>query len=722
MRLSTILLLLFITASTIAQNVKFRKREVNWELYPENHSVKLNPKYKNEDAVILYEDSEISVHGEGVDYNYYGGDVFTKFFSRVFIKFNTNKGIKIYNRFVLPASFDPLTDYIDVPYHRKHQYDRPKLYDMEITFFGARIYRKDGSVEFAKWHDAIAEEAFMLDTRRIRAFSHIFKLKDIQPGDIVEVVYHYWVPYRFYANRFFMHGKLLKQQMDFSFSYPKGWYFVTDFRNGFAPDTIPSIKPARIILEWSGYDLRGCINEPGARIYEDLPYMRYYIHGKDYGTTDKNGNIVSYTPYNWWWVIYKYFPMVRSWRKYDPGFFHSNDDHALKELYQRAMPSSSDSISSIRKIYGITKYMNEKFDYQNDSLYYAGADSRLERMGKFVRSRILRDMSRFKVYGSLINMTGVHSYLSIMIDNRIDNFDPSTPFLLSEYKYRNPRAELFYTHIVVEHDKEYFYVYPKKHRFGFHVNEMPFYLENTSTILGRQSITKVDNVDLIIQTLSSSNENDNTRESKVHAKVNTAERSINLNSKIDLSGQFSTLKRGAYLYNYKDRSVNPLYFRKIYQVPGKVYLESERMSKSSEYFPFNSQFRINYKIKGMIVQNGDTLTVKCHDWLAHVTYFLGNGKRYLPYYPDFRFTDRYSYTIEFEKDVELIDGGRYVLIRNDYGSIEINIQQSGSRKVNIESTLQVLSEKVLPENFEEVKQLQSAIREAARLEISVVNQ
>ena len=63
--------------------------------------------------------------------------------------------------------------------------------------------------------------------------------------------------------------------------------------------------------------------------------------------------------------------------------------------------------------------------------------------------------------------------------------------------------------------------------------------------------------------------NDNTRKNNILVKINLDALSASFDARINLSGQYSTLIRGLYQYNYQDETINKLYNKKILR--SKIY-------------------------------------------------------------------------------------------------------------------------------------------------------
>ena len=95
---------------------------------------------------------------------------------------------------------------------------------------------------------------------------------------------------------------------------------------------------------------------------------------------------------------------------------------------------------------------------------------------------------------------------------------------------------------------------------------------------------------------------------------------VNFNAKVNLSGQFSTMTRGYYLYQHIDSNVNPLYHRRICDINNSVSIKKCLVQKVIPDYPFAAYIQANYASNKIIDKTADkTYSINLENW------FIGIG-------------------------------------------------------------------------------------------------
>ena len=259
------------------------------------------------------------------------------------------------------------------------------------------------------------------------------------------------------------------------------------------------------------------------------------------------------------------------------------------------------------------------------------------------------------------------------------------------------------------------YIYPKKSKYGYYLNEIPFYFENTQARLVnindyRNYETPIKEESRLI-TLPNSSIKDNIRRSNILVNINLGTLSTIFKAKIYLSGQYSTLMRGLYQCNHKDKSINKLYQQKIWELNKEVNLINEETKVISKEFPFPTEVNTQYSFKNLLEVNKDTFSLNLKGWFNHVIYKDFNIKyRHLDFYPDFCGQDSYVYYLKFNKNIKLLSSFKNMDIQNDFGELKFSVEQTQANAVKISSFFTVKNSVIAVDKIETVKEIYDKIQ------------
>ncbi|MEP7263607.1 MAG: hypothetical protein ABI772_03875, partial [Bacteroidota bacterium] len=224
--LTLVLVVLFTTSQ--AQDKGYRNNKYKW---PDGtiSPIELLPEFSKDDAVILYEKTELElIHNKFYDrYNF--DYLLTK---KMRIKYLTQKGVDQFSKLCLPESFDPFSDYYIQPTDPVDHGHQPKGDFDLMNYFSARKINSDGTTTDLSVKDSSEVEAFYLNQYAKgalyfqntsaawpdkKAFAVHFSIPDIKPGDEVEIAYS--VKHVYIANRIFFNSSISKQTCDFTLKY-----------------------------------------------------------------------------------------------------------------------------------------------------------------------------------------------------------------------------------------------------------------------------------------------------------------------------------------------------------------------------------------------------------------------------------------------------------------------------------------------------------------------
>lgn len=664
--------------------------------------------------------------------------------------------------FVVPESFDSVAQYTDLPVLQRGAIHRPKYFDMEINYVIARIIHRDGRVENTLPKEKWQQETIEFNSIPRNGYSYSFSYDGLEAGDLLEYEYEYSLPYVFDYMRVFFHGNLPKKQMTFQLSYPSNEYYLFEYANGAVPtDSVHHTK--NTVLTWTYKNLPPAMSEAGSRPYLSLPYVSYYVHNKTYGVWQAE-KITEFKPYTWPYighdfVSFKKNNVLQSKKK------TSIQEIALNKFVKQQRHKLPAQHSPLQALVQIHHFIVDSFAYKQEGNAYANTDRRLAHLPPDITTRLLKSLNRYKMYNGLFDRIAddpamqldVDAYLGIdggrltKVPGALHNHELSN--LNSDPIYRGIFTRLgmsfYYTQIEdkrcgrinpnicrpmwadnrlysVMVDDHAFYIYPKHQRSGYYINELPFYLENTVSLnIAQMTDSYYNTKNILFHETPQSTTTENLRTLDAQLSIRTQNKQIDFKGKLSLSGQFSTLLRGLYLYGENDSSLLPIYNEPCYPLttnkkpPANLNVT---LKYKDEQFPFKTDFIIQYTTPATISMPSDSLLyITVGQWINHISIddFSAQG-RVQDYYADFVHSDTYRYTLSFDRPVELPHFKDLpIRIDNNFAVYSFDIQQSSPTQVTIISQLEVKQEHTPVNSCQEVAEVYQTIKKIKKQTIKV---
>jgi hypothetical protein len=651
----------------IGQGIKYKKYKYEWPTV-KPMEIKVADIFMKADAVILEEDCIYNEGGNRVpEYTFINYSANYAFFDKsvrginpiikkhVRIKFLTSKGIDKFKNVLLPESFDPANDLYNVRPQWRDSIHRP-LGEFEcIRHFAARIIKADGSVTNATVKEKTFEYLFQAETLNKTYYKWLFSIENLNVGDELEMDYSYEGVYNFgYSDRIFFHQDIPIQKLNFSFVYPEKDLYILTYHNGGSPvDSImvTPTTPHNTVYKFYFENLKGCINETGAKPYKELPFFTFYFHNRDFGTPDPKTKFVKTPlPYPWSYAMlptvnYKYEDLKLRLSRMDFTTVSLNKYHI--KLQEKSTDTAAASIIS-----ELQHDIAENFTFKEDPEFYLGQLRNVENLGKNIESKTLQQMSRIRIYDEIMTRLDKPYYHALLTDNRLSEIDINRfePIIGSRVA------------IAVPYNKYMLIYYPKSYRYGYESNELPFYYENTFSFLSSQTENYEKKYELIpfvefkfIKTPSSDQTN-NIRNTACKVNISLDSMKVFIQTKIHLSGQFSTLTRGFYKYGSIDTTINPLYYKTISQTADDLLQIKTNITPVNQKYPFevtvNEEFTSNHHLQR---KNEKEFTLKLENWFNNITDDFHAENRCLEYYPDFQSQDIHRYLFHFDHAVDIIN-------------------------------------------------------------------
>ena len=666
--------------------------------------------FSNAGAVIESDSIQISLTGNKTDFIPF---IFKRYL-RVHI--NSEEGKNAFSRFELPENFDP-----SLIIHAPAQRNTGKpLTNVDIRKFRVKITRPDGTI----FSPEITPEIEMFrgvdyaEDKFGEYQKYIYAIEDISPGDILEIEYQYMVLYSenmfsLMTLRIFFHDRFPILEKYFSFTRPKD---LDAEVNAYFCQYAEHNEGNTISNTLSFKDLDACINESGIWPYLSLPHIILSIRPDEMVYTIPYTFQESYIPFYVFGASQReqrHLTIVRAMA------FGTNTSqyNQIRRFIEKHTANVANDTTGYSQLYAIHNYIADNFEFDEDLDYFNRLDIRNDLMGDYITAGVIRDRCRYDTYVALISGLGLNYFTAYLADKRSGIISP---------EYFEPTISNDNLFAVLLKNDNIQFLYPKKERFGYYLNELPFYFEDVTVRLVylddfRDYKKAIEAVFRSIKT-PASNSQDNVRTQSANVYVNLEDLTTSFNANILLSGQFSTLGRGAYLYDSRDNTVNPIYYMKLWEAisPG-ASPEIFEVESISQDFPFKATFKAEFMAQNCVSMNTDTIILDLTGWFNHVVdQDLDSGRRCLDYYPDFMFTDTYNFKVEFDKNVKVVSSLPDTEIKNDYGQFIVKGIQMLDGSIVFSSRFTVNSQVIPASDISYVEEIQNAIESLNSMKVIVV--
>lgn len=667
---------------------------------------------------ILNEELTIQFH----DYDILNMSVDVSKKIKIFI--NDEKTLNKYSKFTIPEDLDPTYQ----P-HASEIRNLNKLYSLlKINNINATINNKTGKnsiklekkerfVEYVDEYNYPKNDYIivfhpsnpniinfvpnrMLKKRFEKVNEIVYTINNLKIGDTLDFEYSINIPYyenlyKFFSNRIFFNGTEYKENFKFTLIHHDILKLDLVANDIIAPDSSYKLKSLNYLI-WRKKNLEPNLMEINSKPYINLPNIVFTPIPDNFRWELPNSFERAQAPY---------FALITPFRENEmlSIIVAIRDNIKTKQYYEinkfvetHLIDESKDS-TKILSLIKIQNLIAEKFKYQDDEDYFRDIDFREERIGEFLQSNIIREISRYNIYYALLSKLEQPFYLAFVSDKRQGEFNKF---------FSSPMVNGDFLLAVVQPNGVLAYIYPKKSDFGLFYDEIPFYFENTNTQLVAPTDMyrrKEDYLNVYRNTTTpKSTAKDNVRKTISMALVNLDSLSMNFQTKVNLAGQFSTMTRSIYTHDLVDKTINKIYGKKVFELSNKTKLNKKETIKINSEFPFNANFNFNYTDNSLIKKENDSIyTIQISSLFNHIFENV-NKERKLPFYTDFQFTDTYVYNIKFNKPIKEVISNDTINFSTNFGTYNFTIAQSQPDVIQISSFLSFIKEEI-PEN--EIKNL-----------------
>lgn len=647
------------------------------------------------------------------------------------VRFGDAESIKRYGPIVLPESLDPPFDELGKPYERRETRPYPQLFNLRVDHLAARVIHADGS-----WTDlpvaTRAAKGFLGNPVNMQATMSITHYpQGIMPGDVVEYRWKYMLPWDSnapYTNgwrgsqwvdnwtrlanwRVFFHGGLpvQRQRIELRYHAKHGVDLA-----GEAPTRIERVGDERTAT-WEHTDLPGCMDEVNARPSDDLPFFSVFLQADDlrYVRRERlSGMPITQQP--WLQAIRRRESNALWWRRVSMKRVPDRQNMLIKRFIAKECAGIPDSLGA-RRMEVLHERIARDFEYESDRDWYMDLDQGLPRMGDQVNEERIRDISRYDLYSKLLNALRLNHVTAYVLDKRAGRLDD---------RFIGPMTDNEWLFGVRDGD-DMLWMHPKRMRNGWFANELPFYWEGTSALLiDLRRLLADDPSPPLFVTLPEGDARANARSVEHSIRVKLGEQVAEGETRVFLSGQFSTLGRGAFLGDRSDSTVHPNYGHIPAMLPhatAQRMVEPELASDAPFRYRELQGIRLGEFCNGPVTSE---MTIDIRPFLAHaVPSHFEAAFRDLPFHWDFEQIDRFIIDLEFDQPVEVMDltqlqediatpGAHYVL----------EATRIDARHVRIESRFLVTREQEEASDADSIEALLHAMSDTERrLRLRVVS-
>jgi len=632
------------------------------------------------------------------------------------VRLITEEGVGHYSHISLPESYDPILK-IHAPEARnlgKH------LTNIKLEVFKASITKPDGSVQTPAVNEKLRtfKSVEISEDKYGECQAYDFDISGLQAGDLLSLEYAYTVMYSenlfsLMTFRIFFHGDYPVLKKDITLV--KERVLDAEINTFFCDDSYVE-EGSKIIYAWHFEDLEGCMKESGIRPYKTLPHIIISLMPDIMTYTPPTSFEVKYIPF------YVFGPAIRESRhltivKAMLNGVNSKQYNQIRDYIDARLENTADDNTGYTQLYSVQNYIAENFEFDPDLEYFDRLDTRDERMGDYITEGKIRDRSRYNVYVALIAGLELNYFTAYLADKRSG--------IISDY-YFEPTISNDNLFAVLLRNEAVQFIYPKKDRFGYFLNELPFYFEDTRVRLlyldDFRDYKKAIEEKFVSTMTPPSSSQDNTRKQSASVNIDLDEMTVDFNASISLGGQFSTLGRGAYLYNTCDNTVNPNYCQKFWEgISPEIVPETFEIGSIDQDFPFRASFSTSFQARDIMIKVNDTITLDLSGWFNHIVdENLNADWRVLTYYPDFKYTDSYNYHLVFNKKVKVLNRMPILEIKNAYGMLSLKCIQKMDGTVLLSSRVVVLAEKVSPDKIDMVSEIQEELRKLNQVKMRII--
>jgi hypothetical protein len=657
---------------------------------------------EEKDVVILYENTKILLDAKKATFIEI---VVEKEIEYQILKISGNDKIN-------PLKIPELFDEIYRP-HNSEIRNASRIFDEVIIHsFNAALIDPDGDIADIEYEVNKSEYQVITSEDRFGSvFTYNYSFRDLEPGETIRLNYVYSFPFiynwdKIFSSRLFLDTSIPRKRYDLVFMHNTRLEVDTYFANDASPEKLNDDQ--HIIYKWKYNNQPGCIGEPGSRPHINVPWFTFTPKPYELIYQHFNSFIEEFIPF---WYILSFEREAKIRKAYVDSYLgiKNRDNLHFERSAGRFDLMAPNDTTGRTKLRYFQRYVVDSVRYDDaEEMYKRLEGNRKLRPGTDLYNGLVREPNKEFIYAGMLPRMGCQ-FFTVYLD------DVRSGYVFEDYYAPVYDNELLIA-AVTEDDKIMFIV-PKSDKRNLYCEELPFYYENAPALMlftydfaGYRR--NFNDVFRIIVTPGSDAE-DNHRRVNSMVKVDLNNNKLLFNTRLSLSGQYSTLTYPVYNDWPVDNTINPRYVSKIWEIADDPQVEYVRPNEKKIVFPFNSSVNAKYSITGLNRKDTSIVKLDLSGWFKHVYYpDLDTTHRYTDFFADFLGSDTFAYMIEFDAPVSLVEQPELVHIDNDFGVYKFTIEQTAERNILVSSFYLNRLPMVTKSEINKVAELHSAIREA----------
>ncbi|MFK5854754.1 MAG: hypothetical protein QM503_01400 [Bacteroidota bacterium] len=694
-KLAYLIIILFITSTSTFSQVSDSLFELSCQ---------------HEDIIILSEEMEVNIVGLKILYmNAYVSNTIT-------YVVRTKKGLLEFQPFVLPKEFDELHIY-----HSTAVRNIDWAFDYaRVTDFSASLVNNTRPIQIDKnihKKRVVNDEGYFGHVNQYQYF-----INSLIPGDTIQISYKYEIEFnnnlvKLLSNRVFFNGKYPKKKYSLKWCYNKALVVDSLFVNN-TPTNV-SFSGNLLCYNWEFTNLTGCLDEPESRPYLTLPYFVFCPKPYDMEYTHHDSYKQEFIPSYYFASEKRQMEInVERWdlitgNKNKNNLYYQKLENHIVKLYP------TDTIGLLRMLH-LQQYMVDSVNYDPAVNYYKQNENHLKQRGGLdLWGHKVKDNNLERIYGNMIPRLGVKMLTAYPVDKRSGEISP-------QYTATVKDNDLMFAALL--NDKSVGVIIPKSDKNNYYFEELPFYYENIPVMLldisdfgNMRQIGGKRNFNIAFRawTTPINNYKENYRNTQSKVTINLEDNTSNFQTRVKLSGQYSTLTR--FVYNDKsiDSTINSKYHDPIWNIANDIKIESVTASQPLVYYPFKTTITTKYIANNLFSLIDNKYTLKPANLFKMIyTEDLLAAPRYLDYYPDFMGSDKYTYMMEFDKPIKIVSPSVNFNISNRYCHFSFLVKQIDEKRILLNCTYNIISPKIEKDSIYLVKEINQKIIDLNQSEIT----
>ncbi len=667
---------------------------------------------QHEDLIILNEELDMNIVGQKID------------FMQAYVTHNltyiirTKGGKAEFQPFTLPHKFDELFIYHG-PTVRNIDWDYDKV---NIQNFNANILTGNNQERQVLIDKKLKKKRVLDETGFFgHTIQYEYFLKDLKEGDTIQISYTYEITFRgnwfkMLSNRILFNGKYPKKNYKLNWCYNINLTVDSQFVHHDIPEI--TIDGSKLCYHWNLQNLPGCLDESGARPYRTLPHFIFVPKPFDIEYTHHDSYKQEFIPI--YYIEANKRQMDLNSEKWDVviGNKNKNNLHYQKVASHIISQAPDDTIGEIRMRY-LQRYLVDSTNYDPALEYYKhNEDHRKQRAGVDLWGHKLSDNNLERIYGNLVPRLGMNLLTAYPIDKRVGEISRL-------YNSTVKDNDLIFA--VLLNNLTFGLVIPRSDKNNYYFGEVPFYYEeipvmimDVSDFINRSQLGGKRNYNQVFQKWMTpiTSWEDNYRKVQSKVSINLEDNKAEFQTRVILSGQYSTLTRFVYIDKPIDSTINPKYHEPIWNVADDIKITKVKTTQPLIYSPFKITVMSEYNSNSLISFDNNQYKLKLGNWFKMIyNDDILETTRFLDYYPDFIGSDSYSYMVEFDKPINLVSIPDTFDINNKYCHFSLSFKQIDKQRILFNCTYNILSKRIEKDSIGLVKEINQQIIKLKQSEI-----